>query len=249
MKRIIFAIFVLSAGLAITVPAQTPEVKPINGGVLNGKAISLPKPVYPDEARIARVGGSVPIQVTIDEGGNVIAASRVTKAQSTDDSTPAKAEARRLRGLLEDAAEQAAWQSRFAPTMLSGNPVKVTGVVIYNFAPAGNDANERPGAGPGSGVKSINGGVLNGKATSLPRPAYPPAARAVKAEGPVSVQVLVDENGDVISAAAISGHPVLQAAAVNAARQAKFAPTLLQGQPVKVSGVITYNFVAGKPEN
>ena len=91
--------------------------------------------------------------------------------------------------------------------------------------------------------KQISGGVLNGKATSLPKPPYPPAARAVRASGSVAVQVLVDENGSVISASAVSGHPLLRAAAVSAARAARFNPTILSGQPVKVSGVITYNFV------
>lgn len=91
--------------------------------------------------------------------------------------------------------------------------------------------------------KQISGGVLNGKATSLPKPPYPPAARAVRASGAVSVQVLIDENGSVVSASAVSGHPLLRAAAVQAARGARFSPTMLSGQPVKVSGVITYNFV------
>lgn len=91
--------------------------------------------------------------------------------------------------------------------------------------------------------KQISGGVLNGKATSLPKPPYPPAARAVRASGAVSVQVLIDENGNVVSASAVSGHPLLRAAAVQAARGARFSPTKLSGQPVKVSGVITYNFV------
>lgn len=91
--------------------------------------------------------------------------------------------------------------------------------------------------------KTISGGVLNGKATSLPKPAYPAAARAVHASGAVNVQVLIDESGRVVSASAVSGHPLLRAAAVAAAQGAHFSPTLLSGQPVKVSGVITYNFV------
>lgn len=91
--------------------------------------------------------------------------------------------------------------------------------------------------------KTISGGVLNGKAVSLPKPPYPPAARAVNAEGAVSVQVLIDEQGSVISATAVSGHPLLRAAAMEAAKGAVFSPTLLQGSPVKVSGIITYNFV------
>lgn len=92
--------------------------------------------------------------------------------------------------------------------------------------------------------KQISGGVLNGRATSLPKPPYPPAARAVRAGGSVTVQVLISESGSVISASAVSGHPLLRAAAVQAARSARFSPTMLSGQPVKVSGVITYNFVA-----
>lgn len=91
--------------------------------------------------------------------------------------------------------------------------------------------------------KTISGGVLNGKATSLPKPAYPPAARAVRASGAVAVQVLIDENGRVVSASATSGHPLLRNAAVSAARGARFSPTMLSGQPVKVTGIITYNFV------
>lgn len=80
-------------------------------------------------------------------------------------------------------------------------------------------------------------------ATSLPKPAYPAAARFIHAGGSVSVQVLIDESGEVVSANSISGHPLLRAAAVSAAQASTFSPTLLQGQPVKVSGVITYNFV------
>ncbi len=90
----------------------------------------------------------------------------------------------------------------------------------------------------------ISGGVLNGKAISLPKPPYPPIAKQAHASGTVVVQVTIDENGNVISAHAVSGHPLLQAVAVSAARGAKFSPTKLSGQPVKVTGVITYNFVA-----
>jgi TonB family protein len=90
--------------------------------------------------------------------------------------------------------------------------------------------------------KPVSGGVLNGKAISLPAPAYPPAARAVRASGTVIVQVTIDENGRVISASAISGHPLLQQSAVGAARNARFSPTKLSGVPVKVTGTINYNF-------
>ena len=101
-----------------------------------------------------------------------------------------------------------------------------------------------PVATPTPRTAPISGGVLNGKAISLPKPQYPPIARAARASGTVVVQVLIDENGNVVSAKAVSGHPLLQAVAVQAARQARFSPTKLSGQPVKVTGVIQYNFVA-----
>lgn len=88
----------------------------------------------------------------------------------------------------------------------------------------------------------ISGGVLNGKAISLPAPPYPPAARAVRASGTVIVQVLVDESGRVVSANSTSGHPLLRAAAEQAARRAKFEPARSGDMPVKVSGVIKYEF-------
>ena len=109
-------------------------------------------------------------------------------------------------------------------------------------APTG-DAVPPPPPKPRPVPKTVSGGVLNGKAISLPKPNYPPAAKAVRAGGSVSVQVLIDEQGRVVSASAVSGHPLLQQAAVAAARGARFSPTLLSGQAVKVSGVITYNFV------
>lgn len=93
-----------------------------------------------------------------------------------------------------------------------------------------------------SSGKTISGGVLNGKAVSMPKPPYPPTAKAVKASGRVVVQVVVDEKGNVISTHAISGHPLLRAVSEAAARQAKFSPTKLSGKPVKVSGVLNYDF-------
>lgn len=89
----------------------------------------------------------------------------------------------------------------------------------------------------------IRGGILNGRALNLPRPPYPAIAKAARASGTVVVEVIVDEEGKVISARAVSGHPLLQQAALQAAYGARFAPTRLSGQPVKVMGTISYNFI------
>ncbi len=89
----------------------------------------------------------------------------------------------------------------------------------------------------------VSKGVITGEAIELPKPAYPALAKQTGTHGSVNVQVLIDENGKVISAHAVSGHPLLCPEAVRAAYRARFSPTRLSDQPVKVSGVITYNFL------
>jgi len=97
--------------------------------------------------------------------------------------------------------------------------------------PTPNQANQKP-KGP------IAGGMLNSKAIYMPQPEVPSG----EASGVVLVQVLVDEQGSVVDARPVSGPQHLHAAAVNAARLARFAPTLMMGEPVKVSGTLSYNF-------
>jgi TonB family protein len=91
--------------------------------------------------------------------------------------------------------------------------------------------------------KVVSKGVITGLATYLPKPLYTEIAKRARAQGSVSIQVLIDESGRVISAKALSGSPFLTVESQKAAMQARFAPTLLSNQPVKVSGIITYNFV------
>ncbi len=102
-------------------------------------------------------------------------------------------------------------------------------------APEPADATSAPKA-------PVSGGVLNGKAISLPVPVYPEAARNARSYGIVSIEVTVDEQGKVIAARAISGPTLLHSPSVAAAKRARFVPTKLSGQPVKVRGIINYNF-------
>ena len=85
-------------------------------------------------------------------------------------------------------------------------------------------------------------GVVNGIAIDLPKPAYSAVARAMNLIGTVNVQVLIDESGNVVSAKAIDGNVIFRPDAERAARRAKFKPTLLSDEPVKVTGVIVYKF-------
>jgi protein TonB len=104
------------------------------------------------------------------------------------------------------------------------------------------DSDPPPAAAPRPILKPVSGGVLNGTAISLPSPSYPEAARRLRISGVISVEVVVDETGKVISAVAPNGSAVLRDVAVQAALKARFSPTKLSGQPVKVSGVINYKF-------
>ncbi|MBV9216277.1 MAG: TonB family protein [Acidobacteria bacterium] len=91
----------------------------------------------------------------------------------------------------------------------------------------------------------VSRGVVNGQATYLPKPVYSAAAQAVGAQGTVQVQILIDESGKVVSAKAVSGNMLLRQSAETAALNAKFLPTKLSDVPVKVTGIITYNFMRG----
>lgn len=239
MKVAIYAGIGILMGLgALGLQAQEPaKERIINGGVLNGKATSLPKPEYPSHLREQGKGGAVNVEVVIDESGIVVSATARPTIKVSAGADGMMAEKEDIDPALVEAAENAARLAQFSPTLLGGVPVRIKGTITYNFAP-------RVGAADNDGAAGT-GGVLNGKAISLPLPKYPPAARAVKAEGAVSVLVKISEEGKVLEAQAVSGHPLLRAAAVNAALEAKFNSTVRDGQPVQVSGVLIYNFVAG----
>ncbi|MBA2494178.1 MAG: TonB family protein [Acidobacteria bacterium] len=97
------------------IPAKSSVIK--SGGVVNSQAINLVKPVYSSAARAVGAKGEVKVEVTIDEEGRVISANAISGHQ-----------------LLRDSAVSAAKSSRFTPTTLSNQKVKVTGIIIYNFA-------------------------------------------------------------------------------------------------------------------
>lgn len=85
-------------------------------------------------------------------------------------------------------------------------------------------------------------GVLRGSAINRVTPEYPPLARTARASGDVVVEITISEDGGVISARVISGHPLLQQAALSAAKRWTFKPTLLNNTPVKVTGILTFRF-------
>lgn len=148
---------------------------------------------------------------------------------------------------IDTSDEEKPFESSFgggAPTKPAATPEPVIDAATPLPPSPENPNSGSTGPTHSAGTSPISGGMLNDRAVSLPSPVYPPAARAVKASGTVMVQVTVDETGHVVSATAVSGHPLLRGAAVAAARSARFKPTMLSGKPVKVSGVIKYEFSA-----
>jgi TonB family protein len=221
--------------LAGVVAAQGTEAPTLRGGILNGRAISLPKPEYPDSAKSAGIGGMVGVEVLIDENGLVISAVADPMDQHHvvgSDGQPVSAGP--IDPALAQAAEQAALLARFAPTLLSGRPVKVKGLIVYNFVADKSDKPPRVG--------DIYGPMLNGRARSLPQPEYPEAARAANIAGRVTVRVVIDPEGNVTAAEATSGPELLRPAAEDAARKAKFKPSLLGTTPTRDAGVLLYTF-------
>ena len=130
-----------------------------------------------------------------------------------------------------------------SPVMLSGQPMQpVADMRNVSFVSSPKVAVENAPSPPANKERMITGGVLNGSALSLPSPLYPETARRMRTSGIVEVEVVIDENGKVISAKAISGPAIFRENAVTAASHARFTPSKLSGQPVKVTGKIVYNF-------
>jgi TonB family protein len=136
--------------------------------------------------------------------------------------------------------------------LTAGNPVEVKNVASSSSAtpkvvvdeppPSPTEPSTQPSAAPKPILRPVSGGVLNGSAVFLPPPMYPDTAKRMRTSGVVTVEVVIDENGKVISATAENGPSTLREAAIKAALRARFSPTKLSGQPVKVFGTISYKF-------
>ncbi len=87
-------------------------------------------------------------------------------------------------------------------------------------------------------------GQLCGKAISLPKPTYPEEAKRQKISGVVQVEIVIDEQGDVIWAKPIEGHPLLRESSLRAACLSRHSPYRISGEAVKASGFISYNFLS-----
>ena len=217
------ALLLLTLTFVFAVAAHAQDAYPLP------TVVTLLEPDYPIDTLKASLFGEIHIVFKVDTKGKVSVLSALGPLAPCSDLDNAGTKK------LREAAIEAVKHSTFQPPMQNGKPVEGMGQVKYTLKMP-PDPDRAPG-------KLVKGGVLNGKALSLARPDYPPSARSKHAAGAVPVMVLIDEQGTPFGAAPLSGHPELQRPSTEAACKSKFSPTLFAGQPVKVSGIITYNFV------
>lgn len=179
--------------------------------IINGRTTSLPKPDYPQEAKDFCVSGKVEVLIEVmASGGKPLTA----KAISGDD-------------LSRESAEKAAMQAIFTPYLDLITDFKIKGIIVYNFPPE---------------KKCFDAGVVNKKAKSIPKPLFPKNCRCA---GFVKVEVIIDIlSGEVTNARAISGHPLLRLAAVEAAKKTVFYPSMINSKPFFAKGLLVYDFAA-----
>jgi len=144
---------------------------------------------------------------------------------------------------VNKAAQSVPAASMSGDRLSAGTPVEVKNTGPSTSSPSVVlDSEPPPTSAPKPILRPVSGGVLNGAATFLPPPMYPETAKRMRTSGVVTVEVVIDENGKVISANAANGPSTLREAAIQAALRARFSPTKLSGQPVKVFGTISYKF-------
>jgi TonB family protein len=224
----------------------------VSAGVETGLLQSKVDPVYPPLARQARIQGQVILQVIISKTGDVENVQLVSGHP-----------------MLAPAAIEAVKQWKYRPYLLNGEPVIVETQVQVNFAlsdnpPAQGVAGDQPGGiAPGQGgvigsiVSStpgdtnrdavpqrvrISSGVAQGLLEHKVKPVYPPDARDQRIQGVVTLQAIIDKEGNVANLQLISGHPLLAPSAIEAVKQWKYRPYLLNGNPLEVDTQIQVNF-------
>jgi TonB family protein len=195
------------------------------------KLINMPEPVFAEDGVALGFGGKIRVYVDVDRSGK----PKVTGVAGPIAPCSDQGDERIRR--LREAAIESAKVAVFEPAMVNNKPADSVATITFNVPHPKLSESEQ------GSPKYIEAGIVSGRAVSLPKPEYPRLARGAGARGAVTVQVFINDEGKVSGAGALSGHPDLQQAAVKAACNAKFSPTILRGKHIIVSGILIYNFV------
>jgi protein TonB len=239
----VYAVLLFAAGIA-SIYAYDPRLEIQNTGleVLNWVPPVATAPVRPTHERPQPVRRSTPSSAPIDR--HITIPERVEQVASVADprSTPETiginaSKSPPVTGIVNLTGRNA------DPQTVPKSSACVT-CTSDRFAPVVVETTPPPAPTPVKlQIQKLPSTMLMSKVISLPQPPYPPLAKQIGIHGPVPVQILIDEGGKVVSARALSGNAFLTKSAEEAAYRARFTPTILNGQSVKVQGVITYNFV------
>jgi TonB family protein len=247
MSRLFMAALLLVIALTSLASAQVVAQRiRVADTIISQQIVTKVAPVYPPLARQARIQGQVILRVHISKSGDVENLQLVSGHP-----------------MLAPAAIEAVKQWKYRPYLLNGEPVKVETNVTVNFTLADKPAAEQgagdiPGGIPGDHASGVVGVVSStpGNATRVRvsssvsqgllltkvQPQYPQDAKDQHIQGVVVLKVIVDKEGNVSNIQLISGHPQLAPAALEAVKQWKYRPYLLNGNPVEVDTQVQVNF-------
>ncbi len=230
---------------------QTPPAVQLPPWMLHAKLIHEIAPEYPVSARESRIQGNVLIDVLVNEKG------KVQKAYGLDCPSCSP--------ILRESAVKAVEQWEYEPTLLDGNPVSVRSWIIFRFQlekepsvevlsksevlPPGTESPKFDGwiaaSAPGNvspGKLRISAGVMEANLIHKIDPEYPHMAKIAHIQGDVVLRCIIDNEGNIAEMRIISGHPVFAQPALDAVKQWKYKPYVLNGKPVEVETAITVRF-------
>jgi outer membrane biosynthesis protein TonB len=210
MKLILFSLIAILFVTSYS-SAQSVDVSKI-------KTISAPKPVFPPEANNLIYGDAVEVQFVVDKTG------KATKAVAYGPLAPCSNLEDKTAKAIAEAALRAAESTVFEPVLKDGQPIEMRLTTTYQLPVTNPPARETPG--------SVR------KARYLAKPEYRASAKQAGIQGEVKILVLIDEQGEVLSAGPLSGHPALIAGAIGPSCKARF-----DKNPTKAIGIVTYRFV------
>jgi TonB family protein len=224
----------LVLALALTSLATAQEAAPqriaVDKTQMASQIVKKVAPVYPSLARQARIQGQVVLKVEITKSGDVENIQLVSGHP-----------------MLAPSAIEAVKQWKYRPYLVNGEPANVRTEVFVNFTLADASSPDGPAAGVPAQIPAptrirVSQGVEHGLLVSKVQPQYPSDAKEQHIQGEVLLSVTIDKEGNVANIQAVSGPDSLVPASIEAVKQWKYRPFLLNGTPVEVETQVTVNF-------
>jgi outer membrane biosynthesis protein TonB len=225
MRMLAIALFASSMVLIAQDAPQPPRAR-VSSGVIAGQAVTKVQPVFPREAIAAHVNGAVVMHVIIGRDGHVAEVTAVSGPE-----------------MLRQAYMDAVTQWVFRPYLLNGQPVEVDTTITLSFQMGGPGGVEQPALPPGR--VRVSSGVMAGQILSKAPIYVPPLPPDAKVSGGTVLHAVIGREGTVLELTPVSGPEILRGSVMDAVRQWRYKPYLLNGEPVEVDTTITIHIDFG----